>query len=153
MATVAKDLWRANRKAGMFKKSLTTGTAPDVEPKLGVLYPDFEPRTFMARGEEVTRPADVSYADDGEVEPGGGTSLFDVEGVFGSGAWRYFLLPQDTEIPDTLVVRKTGFNRRFNAEHWQIEVRIGMTLPVDAMKGALDNLARNAITKRYENAH
>ena len=37
-----------------------------------------------------------------------------------------------------------GRNKTFDADHWQIESVAG-TMAMDAMKGALDNLARNAI--------
>ena len=37
------------------------------------------------------------------------------------------------------------------AEHYQIEAAM-LRMPLDAYKGALDNLARNAIVKRHEDA-
>ena len=39
-----------------------------------------------------------------------------------------------------------GRNKTFDADHWQIESVAG-TMAMDAMKGALDNLARNAIVR------
>jgi hypothetical protein len=81
----------------------------------------------------------------------GGTSLFDKSHVLPGGAqhWHSFKVPQDTVIPDSLVVRFTGHNRAFGADHYQIESKAG-TMSLDAMKGALDNLARNAIVRLIE---
>ena len=49
-------------------------------------------------------------------------------------------------IPDSLIIRDTGFNRRFQATHYQIE-SAARTMRMDSCKGALDNLARNAIVR------
>lgn len=118
----------------------------------GVLYPDFEPRKI---GKNKFRAADLSTFD-GEggvrmVRNDGGTSLFDKPDVLPGGAktWHSFKIPKDTVIPESLVVRFTGHNKTFNADHWQIESKAG-TMALDAMKGALDNLARNAIVRLVE---
>jgi hypothetical protein len=81
----------------------------------------------------------------------GGTSLFDKPDVLPGGArnWHSFKIPKDTVIPQSLTVRFTGHNRTFGADHWQIESKAG-TMAMDAMKGALDNLARNAIVRLVE---
>jgi hypothetical protein len=118
----------------------------------GVLYPDFEPRQI---GKNKFRAADLSTFD-GEggvrmVRNDGGTSLFDKPDVLPGGArnWHSFKIPKDTVIPESLTVRFTGHNRTFGADHWQIESKAG-TMAMDAMKGALDNLARNAIVRLVE---
>ncbi len=118
----------------------------------GVLYPDFEPRKI---GKNKFRAADLSSFDgDGGVRMvrnDGGTSLFDKPDVLPGGAktWHSFKIPKDTVIPESLNVRFTGHNRTFAADHWQIESKAG-TMAMDAMKGALDNLARNAIVRLIE---
>lgn len=118
----------------------------------GVLYPDFEPRRI---GKNKFRAADLSTFDgDGGVRMvrnDGGTSLFDRPDVLPGGAstWHSFKIPQDTVIPESLKVRFTGHNKTFAADHWQIESKAG-TMAMDAMKGALDNLARNAIVRLIE---
>ena len=115
----------------------------------GVLHPDFEPRRVS---KTKVRPADLSSFD-GEggvkmVRNDGGTSLFDKANVLPGGAdnWHSFKLPPDTVIPPSLKIRFTGHNKTFDADHWQIESVAG-TMAMDAMKGALDNLARNAIVR------
>ena len=128
------------------------GPVVDGTAVAGVLYPDFEPRKI---GKNKFRAADLSTFDgDGGVRMvrnDGGTSLFDKPDVLPGGAktWHSFKLPKDTVIPDSLTVRFTGHNRTFAADHWQIESKAG-TMAMDAMKGALDNLARNAIVRLIE---
>ena len=115
----------------------------------GVLYPDFEARKISKTR---TRPADLStFVGEGGVRMvrnDGGTSLFDKANVLPGGAanWHSFKLPTDTVIPPSLKIRFTGYNKTFDADHWQIESVAG-TMAMDAMKGALDNLARNAIVR------
>ena len=46
----------------------------------------------------------------------------------------------------------TGHNARFKADHYQIEC-LAKTMRVDAFKGALDNLARNAVVRLVALAH
>lgn len=143
------DLYRAVRRSGVFKR----GVIQDGKAVEGVLYPDFEAKTYFNSKLQrvVSRPPDVTHdAEGGEVE-GGGTSLFNRNGVFGRAAWHYFAIPRGTPIDYTLVVRHTGHNARLGAEHYQIEVRTGGTT-VAAYKGALDNLARAAVAKLYEDA-
>jgi hypothetical protein len=50
------------------------------------------------------------------------------------------------------VVVYTGHNDTYDADHYQIEARTGR-LSVEAYKGALDNLARNAVEKVYQDSH
>jgi hypothetical protein len=72
--------------------------------------------------------------------------------VFKSKSWLSFTIPKDTVIPDSLIISFTGFNKVFNANHYQIECLAKM-MRVDSFKGALDNLARNAVVKSIELAN
>jgi len=124
------------------------GTIVDGRAVQGVLYPDFEPRPISKKR---IRPADLTTYDDNGVKMvrnDGGTSLFDKPYVLPGGAavWHSFKIPADTPIPDSLVVRFTNYNEDFGANHYQIESKAG-TMRQDTMKGALDNLARNAIVR------
>jgi len=129
----------------------------DGEPVGGLLYPRFEDTTYIDRsGQERTSPADVAIKADPEtkaleVQPGGGTSMFDVEGWFGYADWSYFGIPNGTEYPEGLFVKR-GKKKRKNrsgdrsGRHYQIEPKNPMT--VEAFKGALDNFARNAVVRQ-----
>ncbi len=143
------ELHRAVRRTGVFRR----GVIQDGKAVEGVLYPDFEAKTYFNNKLQrvVSRPPDVTYDADGRVAEGGGTSLFDRTGLFGRAAWHYFSIPKGTPIDYSLVLRHTGRNPRLGAEHYQIEVRTG-GMPVEAFKGALDNLARAAVAKLYEDA-
>lgn len=79
--------------------------------------------------------------------------MFDVEGWFGYTNWRYFNVPNNTEYPESLFIRKGKSIRTNKAgnrtdRHYQIEPKNPMTL--DAYKGALDNFARNAVVRQVE---
>jgi hypothetical protein len=88
-----------------------------------------------------------------EVEAGGGTSLFNVDGWFGFGYWKYFEIPGGTDYDVGLTIRK-GRSKRTNksgnrtGHHYQIEPKNRMT--VVAYEGALDNFARAAIARSVE---
>lgn len=123
------------------------GTVVDEKPAPEVLYPDFEPR-LLPSGKR--RQADVTLSEDKQwVKSGGGTSLFDRPDVFKAKGWSTFAIPNGTVVPDSLVVRFTGFNQSFQANHYQIESRTEL-MRVEAFKGALDNLARNAVVRSIE---
>lgn len=146
MTTTSIDLFRAVR-GSPFKH----GTVVDGKPVVGVLFPDFYRRKI---GDDWREPdVDMITDDQGEewVKEGGGTSLFDKRGVFASPAWKYFDIPKGTDIPASLLVHKTGWNKKFQANHWQIEVRAGM-MTKTAMQGDLDTLARNAVARSVEQA-
>jgi hypothetical protein len=84
---------------------------------------------------------------DGSVSTGGGTSLSNKKGVFPPKYWEEFHITISTVIPDSLVLTGPKYNKLFDADHYQIEVRCGK-MTIEAFKGALDNLARNAIVQQ-----
>ncbi len=129
------------------------GTIIESQPAPEILYPDFVDKE-LPNGK--IRDADIKSfkGEDGErwVVAGGGTSLFDRENVFTSKGWLSFTIPNGTVIPESLIIRWTDYNKRFTANHYQIESK-ARTMRMDAFKGALDNLARNAIAKAVELAN
>ena len=142
MTTTVLDLYRSVR-ADQFPN----GTVIEDQPAPAVLYPDFEPR-LLSHGK--VRAADVELSDDKQwVKAGGGTSLFDRPGVFKSRGWVAFQIPTGTIVPESLVIRRTGYNKTFQADHYQIESATER-MRLDAFKGALDNLARNAVVRAIE---
>jgi hypothetical protein len=149
MPSTTATLYRAI-KNGTFKDD---ELVKDGEPAAGLLYPRFETTTYIdGFGIEQVSKADVTVIGD-DVEKGGGTSMFDVDGWFGFTHWKYFCVPAGTEHPDSIVVKR-GKSKRTNKSgsrsgyHYQIEPKTRMT--VLAYKGALDNFARNAIVKQVE---
>jgi hypothetical protein len=123
----------------------------------GMLYPSFAPKEIVNRqtGEITKRDPDISPYPDGDeqfVDPGGGTSLFDKPDRFPKKYWWSFAIPKGTVVPESLQIIFTGFNKRYDANHYQIEPA-ARRMPLEAYKGALDNLARNAVVKLYEKAH
>jgi hypothetical protein len=154
MASTDLDLFRSVRK-----EDFPNGTMIDDHVVTGVLYPSFEDKIIeIKKGgkiEKKLRPADIvpySYKDVQVVDPGEGTSLFDRANVFGAKYWHCFTLPKGTVIPDSLCIVFTGPNSKFNADHYQIEAASGR-MQVQAYKGALDNLARNAVELTHRTAH
>ena len=143
------QLYRAVRRTGVFRR----GVIQDGKAVAGVLYPDFEAKTyFNSRLQRVvSRPPDVTADARGGVAEGGGTPLLDRTRSFGRAAWHYFVIPRGTPIDYSLVIRHIGRNSRLDAEQYRIEVRTGGT-SLQAYKGALDNLARAAVAKLYEDA-
>lgn len=156
MPTTSTSLYRAI-KNGTFKDDKFV--QEDGEPVPGLLYPRFEATTYIdGYGKEQVSQADVTVlpkSTGDEVDKGGGTSMFDVDGWFGFGYWKCFHVPEGTEYPDNLVIKR-GKSKRTNKSgnrqgyHYQIEPRTRMT--VVAYKGALDNFARNAIVKQVTKA-
>ena len=133
------------------KTEFPNGVIVDDKAVTGVLYPSFEDKQYKSKGVWKTRRADIyPYKAKGEwyVGTDGGTSLFDKSGCFGHIYWFYFTIPKGTVVPESLVIRDTGYNDTYAATHYQIEAHNPMTL--DAFKGALDNLARNAVVKSLE---
>lgn len=120
----------------------------------GILYPDFEEREL---GGGRTRRPDVTM-EGGMVQPNGGTSMWDFEGFMdreGRPPWVYFTIPEGTEHPESLTIHRGKKRRKApngqKGRHYQVEVKSPMTR--DAFCGALDNFARAAYAKAYENAH
>lgn len=144
MSTTDVDLYRSVRI-----EQFPDGVFNGVEPAPGILYPDFHART-LADGS--VRPADVEIRMENGIEhvlAGGGTSLFDRPGVFTKEGWLSFEIPNGTLIPDSLIVRNDGWRKRFKATHYQIESKAG-SMTKQAIVGALDNFARNAIVRAVE---
>lgn len=154
MPTTKTNLYRALKKdeyPGEFQV--------DEKPVGGLLYPRFESTTYTDRdGVEQVSQADVDIVRNPvtkvlEVQTGGGTSLFDVIGWFGNAYWKYFQIPDGTEYPNGLFIKK-GRSKRINKTktatgyHYQIEPKIPMT--VDTFKGYLDLFARNAVVRSNE---
>ena len=145
MGTTDVALWRS-----IHSSQFPDGPFKDDKLVPGVLYPDFEARETSPgnfRAPDVTVDPDSNY-----VNEGGGTSLFDVYAVFKSKKWHHFEIPNGTEFPATLKVRKTGYNKKFKANHYQIEAAHS-EIHIDAFKGALDNFARAAVARKCELAH
>lgn len=69
--------------------------------------------------------------------------------VFAGKKWLSFAIPSGTIIPEGIIIRFTDFNKKYQANHYQIESKAGV-MRMDAYKGALNNLARNAIVKAVE---
>ena len=61
-----------------------------------------------------------------------------------------FVIPEGTEIPSDLKVRKDKYKERFKATHHTIMPAKPMFK--DALMGQLDNFARNAIRRQCEAA-
>lgn len=131
----------------VLKEKHPDGTVVNGKHAPGVLYPDFDDRPLP---DGRVRPADVKLSADREwVYAGGGTSLFDKPDVFKGNKWLSFTIPEGTSIPHALVIPFTGHNKRFGADHYQIECRAGR-MRADAYRGALDNLARSSIVRAIE---
>jgi hypothetical protein len=136
------DLFRSVRV-----EQFPEGTVINEKPAPEVLFPDFEPRLLPSG---IRRKADVRLSSDKQwVYSGGGTSLFDRKNVFKGKSWLSFDIPEGTEVPPSLIVKFTGNNPTFNANHYQVESRAGR-MRLDAYKGALENLARNAVLRALE---
>jgi hypothetical protein len=134
---VPKSLWR-----GVIGDEYPSGVIVGREPAEGILHPDFE--------ENEHRKPDVKIKN-GMVQAGGGTSLFDKDKFFKSKKWQFFCIPEGTDIDGRLKLTGPVYNKRIDANHYQIEV--DKPLYLDVYKGALDNLARASVAKLYEDAH
>ena len=144
MSKTELDLYRSVRI-----EQFPDGVFDGKDPALGLLYPDFYDRDL---GGGNVRPADVEIKKEDGIEyvlAGGGTSLFDRPGIFSREGWLSFEVPNGTVIPDSLIVKNDGWRKRFKATHYQIESRAGR-ITKQAMEGALDNFARNAIVRAVE---
>ena len=145
MATIQKDLYRSVNSSEFTYGVLTEDG--DAVPNL--LHGDIEHRTVEVNGKKVVRQ-DWRSDKNGFFNTGRGTSLWDRRGVFGHKYWYYFTLPKGTVIPDSLKLVEGDWNEKYQATHWQIEVATGGSLSADALRGALDNLARNCVVRANE---
>lgn len=145
MAKIERHLYRSVRKDEFPNGVLTE----DGEAMKGILHGDIDPRVLIVRGIKTTRQ-DWMRDRNGYFKTGHGTSLWDKKGVFGFSHWQYFLLPEGTVIPDSLKLAKGNWSDKYQATHWQIEVANGGELRADALRGALDNLARNCVVRAKE---
>lgn len=147
MKPLDKDYYRAANK-GQFKHGVWA--VEDEVPAEGILHGDIEERTWtvtkMLKGgvksQQVRSRQDWAIKD-GYMETGNGTSLHDYEGALDYRSWDYFRLPEGTEVPAMLLVNQRGAD----PHHYQIEVRTGGIVTPDALRGALDNLARNCVVR------
>ena len=135
----------------MRKEEFPHGTIIDDKPAADVLHPSFV-KTLITSGKRKGqwRDPDVRTFTSNDVlyaQTGGGTWLFDKKDVFGDKFWHSFEIPAGTEIPESLKFEGPDWNPVFNANHYQIECK-AKTMRVDAFKGTLDNLARNAIVRK-----
>ncbi len=115
MSKTDLDLYRSVRT-----EQFPNGVFDGKDPALGVLHPDFYERDL---GNGNIRPADVEIQKKKGIEyvlAGGGTSLFDRPGVFTKEGWLSFEIPNGTVIPDSLLVKKDGWRKRFKATHYRI---------------------------------
>ena len=143
---VATNLWRA-----VHTDQYPDGPIKDEEPLPGVLYPTFERTQIgtLPSGKPKYRDPDIQITD-GKVPRGAGTSLYDKENFFRGKSWRYLRIPKDTDIDPNLVVTGPVWNEYIGANHYQIEA-IKPMFP-EVYRGALDNFARAAVKKAYEDA-
>lgn len=145
MAVTTKRLYRSVRKDEFNNGVLTE----DGEAMQGILHGDIDPRK-ITKDNVTTIRQDWRSDKSGYFKKGHGTSLWDERGVFGTHNWHYFTLPEGTIIPGSLKVVVGNWSDKYQATHWQIEVANGGKLQADALRGALDNLARNCIVRAKE---
>lgn len=147
MQTCSTNLWRA-----VHKDDFPDGPIVNEKAVTGVLYPNFAKKLIGkdAKGNLKYRDPDVTVAQ-GMVQIGGGTSLYNKSNFFKGKNWVYMLIPEGTEIDPNLRIVDPEPRPAVGADHYQIEA--GKPMFVDEFKGALDNLARAAVARAYENAH
>ena len=146
MAKLDKDYFRAVNKMSMDKGNWNAYAGEYFQ---GVLDGDIEARTWTVNvnGKPQTRSRQDWAIKDGMIEAGAGTSIHDVSGTMQPGyMWKYFTMPKGTAIPETLKIVQRGHDKH----HYQIEVANGGKLTPDALRGALDTLARACVAKEVE---
>ncbi len=113
-----------------------------------ILHPAFD---AVIRGSSRPRPPDIQPNEQtGMYDPDtGGTSVFDRPNVL-RRAKGDFLIPDGTNIPPDLKVRKDNYNDRLGAIHYTIMPSKPMFKKV--LMGQLDNFVRNAIRRQWEKA-
>jgi hypothetical protein len=146
MALLDKTYFRAVNKASMDKGSWK---AYEGEYFKGVLDGDIEMRTYTVKvkGELQERSRQDWAIKEGKIVAGAGTSIHDVSGAMSPPyMWKYFTMPSGTPIPPTLKIVQRGRD----PHHYQIEVATGGKLTPDALRGALDTLARACVAREVE---
>lgn len=120
--------------------------AKQIAPILHPTFADSAPAAGLKK-----RPPDIlPNRETGMYDPDtGGTSVFDRPGVLRSANGDFFL-PEGTDIPPDLKVKKDNFNERLKAVHYTIMP--AKPLYKDVLMGYLDNFARNAIRRQWEKA-
>ena len=115
--------------------------AEELEP---ILHPAYEAKS-------VTRPPDIKLNDrTGKFHPdSGGTSVFDRPCVLRRADGDFFM-PEGTEIPPELKIKKDPYNPRLKATHYTIMP--SKPLQKCVLEAKLDQLVRNAIKRQYEAA-
>ena len=142
MTNLDKDYFRAVHKMSMDRASWKAYAGEYFD---GVLDGDIEKRTWKVKGE--TRSRQDWVIKDGKIAAGAGTSIHDKSGTLTPAyMWKYFAMPSGTPIPATLKIVQRGRD----AHHYQIEVATGGELTADALRGALDTLARACVVKEVE---
>jgi hypothetical protein len=138
-------LWRAYIKADFADYDGSAApSAPDEQAPVDILCPTMEA--------DEHRDADVTYDKQGNVVPGGGTSLFDKDRFFAAKKWSYFYIPEETPYDPILTFTGPEWNKRFQANHYMIEPALGKALKPEIYRRALDRLATAALAKRYTDA-
>ncbi|MDP4535277.1 hypothetical protein Q3O60_03625 [Alkalimonas collagenimarina] len=124
-------LWRAVNRA-------------ESEKVINPLYPDLEER-ILPNGR--VRLADVTtFVKNGithvKSEESRGTSLSDIDGLFGHKNWEYVVIPAGTIVPKELVITKDHYIPK--KESWHYSISPNFDMPVSKFLQALDKLALNA---------
>ena len=136
-----------------FKTDVTCYLKPDkdladAEHIAPILHPTFELQS-SATGRP--RPPDIlPNKETGMYEPDtGGTSVFDRPSVLRSAVGD-FLIPDGTDIPPDLKVKRDSYRDRLKATHYTIMPEKPMFK--EALMGQLDNFVRSAIRRQWEKA-
>jgi hypothetical protein len=113
-----------------------------------ILHPAFE---VLPGNGVYKRPPDIlPNKETGMYGPDtGGTSVFDRAGVLRRADGDFFI-PDGTNIPPDLKVKKDNYNDRLKATHYTIMPAKPMFK--EALMGQLDNFVRNAIRRQWEKA-
>jgi hypothetical protein len=141
----------------IFKDNYTTNVncylIPDKDlANADEIAPILHPTFTVSTGSGVhKRPPDIlPNKDTGMYDPDtGGTSVFDRPNVLRRADGDFFI-PDGTDIPPDLKVKKDSFNNRLKATHYTIMPAKPMFK--EALMGQLDNFVRSAIRCQWEKA-
>ena len=147
-----QDLYRALFKDN-YDGSIASYLKPDkdladAKELLPILHPPLEARTL---GNGSVRPPDIVLNRKTQMyDPDtGGTSVFDRPGVLRRSDGD-FCIPEGTDLPPDLKIKKDEYNKRLKATHYSIMP--SKPLYKNALLGQLDNLVRSAIRRQWEKA-